>query len=113
MFVSNWHSILDDVNVNYKGIYDEKAKSLVTNTLPFFQKIIDIFGLSDEIELVVTPDREILMLGSVIKGPFPNPRKAGETVLIRHEKFIRAIESVKLSWIIIKYKPKRKDISNT
>ena len=61
-----WADILDGVRLNHKGIH--VGNFLVTNTVPFFQMVIDSFGLRDEIKVEVL-DREIWFRGAVIKEP--------------------------------------------
>ena len=94
-----WDDILDGVRLNHKGINVDNL--LVTNTVPFFQMVIDSFGLRDQIQVEVS-NSEILFKGAVIKGP-RDDGSGRQLPAERHEDFIDEIERVRLAHIPVFY----------
>ena len=94
-----WNEILGGVRLNHKGI--NVGNLLVTNTVPFFQMVIDSFGLRDEIKVEVS-NRAIWFKGAVIKGP-RDDGSGRQLPAERHEDFIDEIERVRLAHIPVSY----------
>ena len=105
-FKKNWEDLLQGAFINHKGIIDVETGILVTNTVPFFQKIISSFGLEKEITIKVTPTKEIHFMGAVLSERIPNPERPGESMFLRHEKFIQEVNKVRLAHIVVRYKSK-------
>ena len=106
-FKKNWEDLLQGAFLNHKGIIDTETGILTTNTVPFFQKIISSFGLEKEITINVTPTKEIHFMGAVLSKRVPNPNRPGESMFLRHEKFIREINRVRLAHVVVRYKSKQ------
>ena len=94
-----WDDILDGVRLNHKGIYVDNF--LVTNTVPFFQLVIESFGLKNEIKVEVL-DNKVWFRGAVIKGP-RDDGNGNQLPAERYEDFIDEIERVRLAHIPIFY----------
>lgn len=106
-FKKSWEDLLQGAFLNHKGIIDTETGILITNTVPFFQKIIGSFGLEKEITIKVTPTKEIHFMGAVLSKRVPNPNRPGESMFLRHEKFIREINRVRLAHVVVRYKSKQ------
>ena len=94
---------MNGIFLKHKGIIDLDTDISITNTILFFQKIINSFGLKNQIKIKITPEKEVLFIGAIVDGPRPNPEKPGEYIYIRHEDFIKEIEKTRLAHIVVKY----------
>ena len=79
---------MNGIFLKHKGIIDLDTDISITNTILFFQKIINSFGLKNQIKIKITPEKEVLFIGAIVDGPRPNPEKPGEYIYILGTKIL-------------------------